>query len=77
MTAPTNQQEAIATWSLIAIGLMLLVIAIFLDPVGSSPDSGIVDLGSVGTRWLLGGLGGVFVLGGAWGFFKKRFPGSR
>ena len=64
-------------WSLFGIGVLFLVVAIPLDPIGSSPDSGIIDLGQTGTRWLLGGLGGVLLLGGAWVLFKNKFPGSR
>jgi hypothetical protein len=72
MTAPAKQQESIARWGLLGIGLLLLFLAIFGDPIGSSPDSGVVDLGPTGTRWLLGGLGGVLVLGGAWVQFKPK-----
>ena len=62
---------------LFVIGLLLIVIAIFTDPIGSSPDSGIVDLGVTGTRWLLGFLGGAFVFGGVWTYFKRKSSGSK
>lgn len=71
MTHQANQREMIAAWSLIAIGVLLLAIAIFFDPIGPSPDSGIVDLGAIGTKWLVGCLGGVFVAGGGWGLLRK------
>ena len=64
-------------WSLFGIGSLLLVIAVFLDPIGSSPDSGIVDLGPTGTRWFLGILGGAFFLGGAWPIFKNKLRDSK
>ncbi len=72
MTSPTKHQEAVAKWSLFMIGVLLLVIAIFTDPVGSSPDSGIIDLGSTGIRWLLGSLGGLILIGGAWKYINER-----
>jgi hypothetical protein len=75
MTSPARRQEAIARWGLFGVGLLLLVIAVFLDPIGSSPDSGVVDLGPTGTRWLLGGLGGAFWVGGAWVQFKNKSSG--
>jgi hypothetical protein len=71
MTTPTKEQETIAMWGLLGIGLLLLVIAIFSAPIGASPDSGVVDLGSTGTKWLLGGLGAAFLLSGFWVHFKK------
>jgi predicted phage tail protein len=77
MTTPKNQQETIAMWGLFGIGLLLIVIAIFTNPVGPSPDSGIVDLGVSGTRWLLGSLGGAFVLGGIWTFFRSKSSGPK
>lgn len=72
MTDPNRQQDAVATLSLIGIGLLLLSIALFFDPVGKSPDTGVFDLGTVGSKWLLGSLGGLFVLSGAWSFLKYR-----
>jgi hypothetical protein len=77
MTTPTQQQETIAMWGLYGMGLLLLFIAIFLDPIGSSPDSGVVDLGPTGTRWLLGGIGGAFLMGGVWAHFKNKSFGSK
>jgi hypothetical protein len=72
MTSAARRQETIARWGLSGIGGLLLVIAVFLDPTGASPDSGLVDLGPAGTRWLLGGLGGALLLGSAWGQLKSR-----
>lgn len=77
MANPTGQRETIARRGLLGIGLLLLVIAVFLDPIGASPDSGVFDLGAVGTRWLLGGLGGALLLAGIWVRFKNRPSGSR
>jgi small multidrug resistance pump len=45
MEDPTKRQEAVAKWGLLGIGGLLLIIAMFTDPVGSSPDSGILALG--------------------------------
>ena len=67
-----NQKETIAIWALIGIGLMLLFIAINIDPIGRSPDSGIIDLGVSGTRWLLGVFGAVFAFGGARTAYKGK-----
>ena len=62
---------------LFGIGLLFLVIAIFLDPIGTSPDSGAVDLGQSATKWLLGGFGAVFLLGGAWINFYNKSSGPK
>ena len=64
-------------WGLFGIGLLLIFIAILADPFGPSPDSGIIDLGVSGTRWLLGILGGAFVLGGTWTYFRRKSSGSK
>jgi hypothetical protein len=73
MTTPNNQQRSVAKWSLSAVGGFLLIIAIFTDPVGSSPDSGIIDLGPTGTSWLLGSVGALMVAAGAWTALRERF----
>ena len=67
----------VAILGLIGMGGVLLVIAIFYDPIGASPDSGVIELGPVGTRWLLGVLGSTFWIGGAWVMFKTRKSNSR
>jgi hypothetical protein len=72
MRAPQQNQETKANWLLIAIGLLLIVIGIFFDPIDSSPDTGIIDLGPVGSKWLVGSLGSIFVLAGLWNLFKKH-----
>ena len=77
MTTPNNQQETIAMWGLFGIGLLLIFTAMFTDPIGPSPDSGVIDLGVLGTRWLLGFLGGAFVLGGVWTYFRRKSSGSK
>jgi hypothetical protein len=77
MAIPNNQQETNALLGLFGIGILLIVIAIFTDPIGPSPDSGMVDLGVSGTRWLLGFIGGTFVLGGALTYFRGKSSGSK
>ncbi|MBX7228728.1 MAG: hypothetical protein K1X48_03860 [Burkholderiaceae bacterium] len=72
MSVPSQQQEKITIVSLLGIGLLLLFIAIFLDPIGSFPDSGMFDLGKNGTRWLLASLGAVLLVGGGWIYFNKK-----
>jgi hypothetical protein len=72
---PSSQkqyQERIAKWCLLGIGSLLLLIAIFFDPIGSSPDSGVINLGTTGTKWLLGIFGSASILASAWGFLKKK-----
>jgi hypothetical protein len=57
MKSQPRQQQTITLWGSFGIGALLLVIAIYFDPVGTSPDSGVIDLGRSGTKWLIGGLG--------------------
>jgi hypothetical protein len=72
MSDPGDQDETIATWALLGIGAMLLIVAFFFDPIGESPRTGIFDLGVTGTKWLLGVFGAVFLAAGAWSFFKQK-----
>jgi nitrate reductase gamma subunit len=72
MSSPQNKTEVIASWSIFFIGALLLFIALFTDPIGTSPDTGIIDLGTVGTRWLLGGIGSVCLLVGIVALIMNR-----
>ena len=72
MSSSSNQKEVIASWCIFLIGALLIFIAIFLDPIGSSPESGIIDLATVGTKRLLGSMGSVCVLIGIVAFIKNR-----
>ena len=56
---------------LFGIGILLLTIAVFCDPIGSSPDTGVLDLGSSGTKWLLGAFGTSFIAAGMGALVKK------
>jgi hypothetical protein len=56
------------------MGCLLLASAVFLDPLGSAPDSGVMDLGQTGTRWLLGALGGAIVASGIWKLHGGKMP---
>ena len=67
-----DTSHRIATFSLLAIGLLMLVIAWFFDPIGQDPDTGVVDLTPTQARWLLGVAGGLFVAAGAWSWRKAR-----
>jgi len=77
MNESSRQQEHIAMLGLFGIGILLLVIAIFFDPIGSFPDTGLFDLGTTGTKWLLGALGAFFLVGGLWCFVRTQGPDSR
>ena len=77
MNASTKTQKKIEIFGLIGIGLVLLAIALFFDPIGQSPDSGVLDLGSTGSKWLLGTFGVVFLVGGIWSFIKAKTSTSK
>ena len=72
MNTPTKRSKQVEVAGLLGIGILLLVIAAFVDPIGSSPDTGVLDLGSSGTKWLLGAFGAFFVAAGTRAFFKAR-----
>jgi len=72
MSSSSNQKEVIASWCIFLIGALLIFIAIFLDPIGPSPESGIIDLATVGTKRLLGSIGSVCMLIGIVAFIKNR-----
>lgn len=65
------EQEKIACWALLGIGVLLLLIAIFTDPVGNSPTWGIA-IGVPATKILLGILGLFFLVAGVLNLVKKR-----
>lgn len=72
MNTSTKTQKKIEVLGLIGIGFMLLTIALFFDPIGQSPESGVLDLGSMGSKWLLGTFGLIFLVGGVWSLIKAK-----
>lgn len=73
MTTPESKESVVGKLGVFAVGGLLLFIAIFItDPIGPSPDTGIIDLGPVGVRWLLGCLGGAMWAGGIWVIIRKK-----
>lgn len=60
---PPPASTAPARWVAVGLGVFFLGIAITVDPIGSSPDSGLLDLGHNGTRGLIGLFGGVLLVG--------------
>lgn len=76
MTNSTRQQKTAAMWGVFGVGALLLIIAIVVDPIGFSPDTGMIDLDPIGTRWLLGGLGALFILAGAYKIVRNRLRGE-
>jgi hypothetical protein len=77
MDVSTKNQKKIEALDLIGVGFILLAIALFFDPIGQSPDSGVLDLGSTGSKWLLGMFGLIFLTGGIWSLIKARLSGSK
>lgn len=71
MKNDVRSQKRIETGSLLAIGCLLLAIAWMIDPIGASPDTGVFDLGSTGTRWLLAMFGLFFCAAGLWSWRKS------
>lgn len=74
MNAPAGQSKYVAVIGLFGIGALLLCVAVFVDPIGSSPDTGILDLGTRGTKWLLGAFGAVFIAAGVRTLVKAGGP---
>lgn len=75
MEPPSNPKppSSLASWSAIGIAALLLIIAFPFDPIGgSSPDSGLIDFGPTGTKWLLGSLGAIFLVAGIWSLIKIK-----
>jgi hypothetical protein len=56
----------------VGVGLVVLVVGVWFDPIGSDPESGLVQLGVTGTKWLLGAFGGFFLLVGLWAFLRRK-----
>jgi hypothetical protein len=63
-------------WGVMGIGVLLILVVQFSNPLGDSPDSGLVDLGPTGTKRLLEGFGLCFVLAGLWLLLRKRGGGA-
>jgi len=74
MTTPhqNNGNSPLAGLCLLGIALMFIGLGVFTDPIGPDPDSGLIDLGTNGTKILLVGFGVSFLLGGAWVIFQRR-----
>jgi hypothetical protein len=64
MRPAADPKPARVDWGVVAVGGVLMLVAALDNPIGADPDTGIVDLGPVGTRWLLGGGGLGLVLTG-------------
>ncbi|HND00326.1 MAG TPA: hypothetical protein PKW90_29640, partial [Myxococcota bacterium] len=63
-TPATPRAPTSSSWIVLALGAFFLVLAVVVDPIGASPDSGLLDLGRTGTRGLIGLFGGVLLVGG-------------
>ena len=74
MTAPqlNDGNSPLAGFCLLGMALLFIGIGVFTDPIGPDPDSGIIDLGTNGTKILLIGFGISFLLGGLWAIFHRR-----
>ncbi|MEO8671161.1 MAG: hypothetical protein ABI411_07580 [Tahibacter sp.] len=72
MSTPATRSRVVDGIGLLGIGGLLLVLAAMIDPIGSSPDTGVLDLGSGGTRWLLGVCGALFAAAGVVSFLKAK-----
>jgi hypothetical protein len=62
--SPPDQSRQAEMIGLFCVGLLLLGLAWFGDPIGSDPDSGLIELSRTQAKWLLGVFGGVFIAGG-------------
>jgi len=67
-----SKYKNIEVLGLFGTGGLLILVALFLDPIGSSPDSGIIDLGPTGTRKLLLVFGLIFVVSGFGALIKSK-----
>lgn len=47
---PSKRNEVLG---LVTLGTFLIMLALLIDPIGASPDTGLIDLGPVGTKVLL------------------------
>ena len=72
MSSLEKPNESLGICCVFGLAGLLLFIAIFMDPIGSSPDTGMIDLGSSGSKWLLGGMGAAFALGGVWSLMRNK-----
>jgi vacuolar-type H+-ATPase subunit I/STV1 len=72
MSYPRPPSTRIEIAASLGIGVLLLCIALFLDPIGNAPDTGVFDLGTRGTKWLLGILGAGFVAAGVGALCKAK-----
>jgi len=55
-------------WFAIALGIFIILLVQYIDPVGSNPDTGWFQLGSSGTRKLIEFMGVFFIAVGLWVF---------
>lgn len=61
---PNDISEPRSTIGLFFVGGLMIALALLFEPIGSNPDTGLIHLNTVQAKWLLGIMGGLFVLGG-------------
>jgi hypothetical protein len=76
MKSRMDKQKYVEMLGLFGMGILLIFIALFVDPMGSSPDTGLIDLGSAGAKRLFLILGLGFVGCGLGVLIKARGSSS-
>lgn len=72
MNTTPNPLKRVEILSLFGMGVLFLAIAVLSDPIGSNPDTGMFDLGSIGTKRLLGAFGIFFIFSGIFTLVKTK-----
>lgn len=65
-----KKDDAGAAWGLLGIGSLLLIIGLFFDPIGSSPDTGLIDASPQTLKMILGGIGALMFIAGVVALFS-------
>lgn len=68
---PSSNTKHLEMALLFCMGLLLLGLALFFDPIGSDPDSGLIELTKAQAQWLLGGFGALFIAASVVLFIKQ------
>ena len=57
---------------LVSVGLLMLGLALFFDPIGDDPETGVIELSKTQAKWLLGTFGASFIFGAIVVHFRSR-----
>lgn len=57
----------------ILVGAVFIFVAVFADPIGSNPDSGVIELSATTLQWIFASAGILFIVVGLYPLTQQFF----